>query len=166
MAWTTPVIDRTETDVDRILSLNYRIVTNGYDSLSVAEKAEWSASTNKGALNVADLQRIDANIVYLHDLLVTQGYPCTIDTSNPTWTTEMIPLLSHIDRIRDNVNALLTAYYTYAGSPTIDYSVLIDWDDVNDIEHNIFNINLTIEQMIANFIRYSGTFYSGEGIIL
>lgn len=142
MGWITPITDRTRADVD---------YANAYPD---------RAEDNKGALNLeTDLNRIEGNCEYLSGLLNEYGYPVSI-TVKTDWTKADKPTQSHIDRIRDNVNALIEAYKTTPGSPEIIYHNYLDWIDVNSLELNLKNINSLLQDMIAGF-KYCGVFYCG-----
>ena len=70
-----------------------------------------------------------------------------------------------MDRIKGNVEALLTTYHTMSGSPAITYTDSMDWNDANSLEQNIKNVDTLLQRMITGF-RYSGTFYSGQEVVL
>ena len=137
MAWITPIIDRVLSDV--------------------------SNKTSKGYINAVDLNRIENTCSYLADQLNSYGYSVSI-TVKTDWTMEDFPYPSEIDRIRDNVNALITAYYKLQGSPDIRYVDTINYEDANSLEQNIKNIDTLLQNMISGF-RYSGTFFSGQEVI-
>jgi len=138
MPWTEPIIDRTFADV-----------ING---------------TSKGYINATDLNRIEGNCEYLADKLTEYGHRISISTKTD-WTMQDFPYRSEIDRIRDNVNALINAYYKMQGSPDIRYWGSLDWRDANSLEQNIKNIDILLQRMIAGFKR-CGTFRSGQEVVL
>lgn len=127
-------------------------------------KADVSNKTSKGYINYTDLNRIESNCAYLADQLRGYGYSVSIQVKTD-WTMQDFPYLSEINRIRDNVNTLIDAYYKLQGSPDIRYVDTLNWQDVNSLEQNIKNLDILLQRMIAGF-RYCGTFYSGQGVIL
>ena len=64
MAWITPIINRTQADVDLVIEYG----NIGYNNLTPEQKAVWDAGMI-GALNAKDLNRIELNIQYLANLL-------------------------------------------------------------------------------------------------
>ncbi len=146
MALIPPITDRTKTDAD------------------YAFAHPDNPENLKGALNSSDLNRIETNCQYLSGQLNSYGYSVSIQTKTD-WSRPDFPYQSEIDRIRDNVNALIDCYNKMPGSPEIRYVDTLDWADANSLEQNIKNIDTLLQQMIAGF-RYSGTFYSGQEVIL
>jgi hypothetical protein len=138
-----PITDRTRVDVD------------------YADARPGNATPNKGALNLEiDLNRIEINCAYLAGQLAGYGYPVSI-TVKTDWTMQDFPYLSHVDRIRDNVNTLLDAFHWLRGSPEIRYWNSLDWQDVNSLEQNISNIDILLQRMAAVFLR-SGDAHGGD----
>lgn len=148
MSWIKPVTDRTSADA------------------AYADKHRDSASNNKGAFNYDDLNRIEGDCQYLADQVNGYGYSVSI-TTKTNWAMTDWPSKGNIDRIRSNIQAIEAAYFTLTGTPDMDFTTSFDWDDANDLEQNLKNINILIKQMIQGF-RYSGgfNFYSGSEVVL
>lgn len=138
----TPITDRTQADV------NY------------ARAYPYSSTPNKGAINHTDLNRIESNCEYLASQLNHYGYSVNI-TVKTNWTMMDFPYQSKIDRIRNNINAIINAYHNLQGRPDIRYWDSLDWNDANSLEQNILNIDIMLQRMAA-FFKYSGMNYSGE----
>lgn len=141
--WNAPITDRNQADVD------------------YAEAYPNNTSNNKGALNFEyDLNRIEQNCEYLARLLNDYGYNQSI-TIKTNWTIQDFPYQKEIDRIRNNINTLITVYHKLQGSPDIVYHDTLSFTDVNSLEQNIKNIDTLLQRMIASF-RYCGEIYGGE----
>ena len=80
MEW---IYDRTQADVDRVSLLNQKYATG---AISEEEKKEWDAGM-KGALNAADLNRIEGNIREIAGVLA-------VSVVTKTWEKEQIPRVS------------------------------------------------------------------------
>ncbi|NTW90516.1 MAG: hypothetical protein HGA35_01040, partial [Erysipelotrichaceae bacterium] len=173
MPWIEPVIDRTQTDVNNLKQLADQINTVGWDSVSSDLRVKWllgdtgrlyasdfglltvdgdtlriSTGRIKGAVNRVDLNRIQGNIRFLRDLLFTEhGIVVVIDDSNPTWGRDDLPFISYINRIRDNVNALVNASFKLVTTPTIQYTNPVDYSAMNDIEQNLYDLKSILDAM-------------------
>ena len=148
MAYTTPIYDRTTADV------------------TYAKTHQDSATNLKGTLNISDLNRIESNIEYLQSQLLSRGYHVDLEGNKTNWLMSEYIYLEDIDRIRQNVINLVSAYYDYLSTPIIvlgNDNLLVG--DINDLEKVIFDINQILERMVAYF-RYSGTFYAAQEVIL
>lgn len=146
MAWSIPITDRTQSDVDYAL------------------ENQSSASDLKGAWNISDINRVIDNSIYLRDILISYGYD--ISFTDQTHLTEAdIPYITSVIKVlKDNVKALVDGFYS-SGNPTISYSALPNYTMANDLETNLVITKTLIENMIEEFV-YCGTFYCGEDLIL
>lgn len=191
MAWINPIYDRTLNDVNSLKNLARVIATVGWDNVTQEQRNQWligsamllSASDGylltsdgdnlvvgdgiiKGAINIGDLNRIQNNIRFLRDWLASDyGFSITIDDSNPTWNRQDLPFLSNINRIRDNVVALVDSTYKFPTTPTIDYNNPVNWDDANDIEKNLYDLYVILTNIPLSYV-YCGTFSCGQDVIL
>lgn len=163
--WTTPIYDRTQNDVNLLKSLSEQIKLVGWDNATQDQRDQWlqiSVGITKGALNALDLNRIDANILFLVDYLNDDyGLIADVDESNPYWTVSHIPLLSNLNRIRDNLQELIEASYTPIGLPTIAYSVNPNWEDINDIEETLQLLKTLLDRIPLGY-KYCGSFNCGQ----
>lgn len=156
MAWRSPIYDRTQADVD----------------YAIAKIAEWTAAQLtgqpvvvtelKGCLNVTDIVRIEDNIKYLADMLTSLHYPP--NTSSKTWSIDGLPTIADINRILDNVRAIIEAYYQQKDAPEVPETML-NYTDVNNVELNLFKIKQLLDAMIGSFQK-SGTFKCGSPRLL
>lgn len=118
--WITPIIDRTQQDVDRIKALNAK----GYFNLTAEEKAEW-AQDSKGCLNSSDLNRIENNIKVISDIL---------GMSVSLVTVPEIPNQSYYSNLRSRVNQLRTKAVAYKYSTQVPNQPLNHYWKWNEIE--------------------------------
>lgn len=182
-AWIEPVINRSQSDIDYIKSLSSKIISGGFNSLTIDEKWYWwlgeeknlsaindllitvddkqlivGSGTIKGCLNITDLHRIENNIEYLYNILVEYGNIVSIETGDIIWKQSDFPILSEIDRIKSNIKGLLNKI-SYNSIIQLN-DLYIDYYDLNTLEFEINQLNFLLLNMISNF-RYSGEFYSG-----
>ena len=146
--WIIPIFDRTQEDVKNALT----------------KIAEWkqNGSTEvydlKGCLNVSDINRIEGNIKYLSDELSKLCYfPNTI---SKTWDVSGLPDIENISRIIQNVAKIISAYHQNGTAPSLP-ETLLTYEEVNDLEHNLYLIKGILDDMITSF-RECGTFNCGE----
>lgn len=143
MAWETPIYDRTLADA------------------TYAKLHQGSTENLKGALNISDLNRIERNTVYLHNVLAGYGYIVDIETHGD-WTIRDLFYLTDMDRIRQNVINIVDGFSVLGTTPTIDLgNYYLTVTDVNDVEEVLHDLNFLLENMVAEF-RYCGTIYAGE----
>lgn len=125
---------------------------------SITDRTEFDVSnkTKKGYVNYDDLNRIEGNCQYLEEQLNLYCYYVRIAVKT-NWTEQDFPYKAEADRIRYNVNSLTSAYHKMQGSPDIRYVDTLNFEDVNNLEQNIDNINVLIERMKVGF-RKCGSF--------
>lgn len=123
-----------------------------------------STAAHKGVFNYVDWNRIETNRQYLADALNAYGYYVEIQTKTD-WAETDFPNRSQVDRIRSNIEALISCYHRKEGSPEIRFENTLGWEDANSLEQNLENIDQLIGWMVDGF-RYSGTFHSGQEVIL
>lgn len=111
-----------------------------------------------------DLNRIEMNCSYLAVELKKHGYIARIRTKTD-WKKSDFLTLTQINRVRKNVNILIKGFYKLYGSPDISTTEMLTWREINSLEQNIKNLDTLLQWMIIGY-RYSGTFYSGQEVIL
>lgn len=147
--WITPIFDRTRADVDYALSKIEEWRENG--STDVYEL--------KGCLNVSDINRIENNILYLSDNLSKLYYfPHAVVRS---WDSKGLPDMGDVQRIIGNVLKIIAAYTQSSDAPDVP-GTMLTFEQINDIEKNLYLIKGILDQMITSF-RECGTFVCGEG---
>lgn len=146
MSWITPIIDRTQTDVD------------------YAKANQNSSSDLKGAWNISDVNRIIDNTIYLRDILKNYNYDVGFDNQSHVTESDFPYILSFMKILKDNVNSVVNCFYKY-NNPTINYSNTFNFNDANNIEINLNITNTLLENMI-NELLYSGEPYCSDTITL
>ena len=116
----------------------------------------------KGCLNEIDINRIEGNIAYLAERLFEFGYPS--DTFVKQWDKDDLPNERDIQRIIDNIRALVAAYYQPGDAPALPQT-MTSYSDVNAIERNIDLIKYLIDCMVSSF-KQVGAYKSGSTMIL
>lgn len=141
--WTNPVYDRTQSDVD-------------YAKQQLALKI--NNVDYKGCFNVSDINRIENNTRYLADMLVSLYYFNALTTSS--WSRSGLPSKKHIDNIISNIR---TMWNKWAKPPDAEElpSTLLTYEQVNNIEKNIFLLKEMLDNMMGAF-RECNTFECGE----
>ena len=107
----TLVTDRTQADVDRVLTLTQKWLDN---TITSAEKTEWNNGL-KGAYNAADLNRVGQAVAYIANILNSSGRSVNV-TAKTNWTysdvpsaTQMRTFLSNLSVLKSNVNGVNNA---------------------------------------------------------
>lgn len=148
----SPIFDRTNADV----------------RFAISKITEWITDKSlvrydlKGCLNVDDLNRIEGNIEWLSEKLNQLYYLQEVDIKS--WSRSDMPTKADSDRIIQNVNILLSAYYKPSHSPSVPTDILT-YTNVNDIEEIINILRETIDLTESSF-KKSGTFKSGSTMVL
>lgn len=107
----TLVTDRTQADVDRVLTLTQKWLDN---TITSAEKAEWNNGL-KGAYNAADLNRVGEAVAYIASILNSSGRAVSV-TTKTNWArndvptaTQMRTFLSNLSVLKSNVGGVGSA---------------------------------------------------------
>lgn len=152
--------DRRQADVDFAARQRERINEYGWESLTVAEQAQWLEGL-KGAYNLEDLHRVDAACDYLAQLLSQHGYH--IVAVKQDWRRETIPTKVQLGVYLGNVQRLRDAFVVMPGREPLPADLeRLDWRGANTIERVLLDIYILLNNMIAAMDRYCGTFYAGE----
>ena len=114
--------------------------------------------------NAEDLNRIEQWTSYLQTLLDGYGYHLSLETKTD-WVMADIPTISQINRIRSNIDALQTGFYSLPEWREILYENTVDFEQANAMEWDLHLVDLWLQRMVASFKR-AGAFYSGQGVIL
>ncbi len=118
--------------------------------------------------NAADLVRVEANTQYIADMLIDMGYIPDVGAIKADWEMTDFPYLSEIKRVDINIDELKNCFYAPDG-----WENKKDWDtnktfsyvDANRFEKNLYLLDYIIE-LLKDGTIYSGTFYSGQDVIL
>lgn len=152
LPWKNAVTDRTQSDVERVLEL----LKKGWQSFTYEEKEAWRKGL-KGALNRADLERIQNNVQLLSDVLelnlVVEDIP-------------EIPKANFYNTLAVNVEAIRNAYCIHSDTPPTPQAPLNTYQKWNDIEKILLDV---YEILLSNFSYYCGNeIYAGDtsGLLL
>lgn len=143
--WSNPIYDRTLADVEYAKQQLEKQINN---------------VDYKGCLNGADLTRIDQNTQYLSEELIKLYYFNKIVPTG-SWASNNIVTASWLNQIFDNINKLLVAYQKPSNAPAMP-TTLLTYEQVNNIEKNLYLIKDMMDKMKASF-KECGTFGCGEG---
>lgn len=136
LLWQTPIVDRTQADVDKVNALK----GIAWDDMTSEQKVEWSRGL-KGALNESDLERIEGNVHLLSEVL--ELGLVTYDGNIP-----YIPNLSYWANLIRNVSAIRTSYSIHSDTPKVPNEPINDFQKINDIEKILLDV---YEIILTNF---------------
>ena len=145
MAIITPIIDRTQEDVDRVKYLTKTILAG------TNTQEEWTEfqSDLKGALNYSDLDRIEHNLTELANY-----FGITLVSMQ----REVIPRVPYFVNLLTNVRLIRTSLYHRHDTPDTPAMPLSVYQKINDIEKIILD---AYDTWVKNQDRY---FYCGESV--
>lgn len=126
MSFITPIIDRTQEDVDRVEYLTKVILAQ------TNTPEEWTEfqSDLKGALNYSDLDRIENNLTELATLF---------DVTLVSMSRDTIPRVPYFQNLLTNVNLIRSTVYHRHDTPTTPAMPLNVYEKINNIEHIILD---------------------------
>ena len=158
MSWQTPIFDRTEQDVLKVITYD----NIGYKYLTDEQKAEWDNGL-KGALNYTDINRIEGNIAYLFDIFGVSNI--TVKTN---WSYNDIVHISDFQRILNNIDSLRSLFEVFATTPATPNVPINTHQKVNDIEKILYDMRWIYENGSLAFARndpvYKAELYSNDDI--
>ena len=154
----TLVTDRTAADLARWLDLRNK----GYANMTEAERTEWDSGM-KGAYNASDLNRVGEALNYLRDRLAEASYLSQVAFIAKTdWTATDIPTASDLFNYLRYVSVVREALAQFAKTPaTPDYTGGLDYQEANDIEKILVDVDQLITNMQAHRY-YCGELFCGE----
>lgn len=156
------IYDRTQSDIDHARELNRKLSSG---TATEAERAEWDAGV-KGALNAADLNRIETQTAFLRGRLEGYGYSVALSCKTD-WQEGAFPAAAELGRIRENINALQAGFYSLPDWREIARKYLpggqeaLDAEILNAEEWDLHALGVWVDRMAAAFV-YSGEIFSGE----
>lgn len=150
MEW---VYDRTQADVERVKALNDKYAAG---TISEEEKREWAAGM-KGALNAADLNRIESNIREIAETLA-------VSVTVKMWGADQIPRASDFKRIRDNVQRIREAWSALKDTPATPDQPLTTYQKWNAIERILHDVKYVYDRVMDSYYYCGDEIYAGEGI--
>lgn len=157
----TLITDRTQADVNAVYKRN----ADALAKWTVSQKAEYLAGM-KGSYTVTDLNRVGEACTYLYDLMQEMGYNLPGYVALKTdWGIADIPTAAQMQDYIGTVAALKAAW---DAAQTIPQSMNgIDFENANDIERLLIEVNETLTRIGAIYIR-SGAWnaFSGTGFYI
>ncbi|MBP1737272.1 MAG: hypothetical protein H6Q60_1153 [Oscillospiraceae bacterium] len=161
------ITDRTESDVNTMLSLISKYTSGGWDSLTTAQQTAWLAGL-KGAYNYTDLNRVESAVATLAELLNSLGYSVSVDVKTD-WALADIPTVDDLERYRSNIAKIRAALSVFSTTPAAPDSMNnLTYEQANDIEQILEDVETLIEHIQSNIdmawaqgIAYTGLFFKG-----
>lgn len=153
------ITDRTQRDVMRWRQLRDK----GLAGMTEAERAEWFSGTMKGAYNVSDLNRVGLALNTIRDRLAAAGYAAPdIFTARQDWQTGELFTASDLSYYLACVSTVRNAITQFKTTPPVPTdSGALDYQEANNIEQILMDINRIIDNMTAAFL-FLGDVTSGE----
>ena len=111
----------------------------------------------KGALNVADLNRIESNIREIGETLA-------VSVTVKTWGANQIPRVSDFKRIRDNVQRIREAWSALKDTPAKPDPPLITSQKWTAIERTLHDVQYVYDRVVGSYYYCGDEIYAGEGI--
>lgn len=149
MSWITPITDRTQSDVDRVLELNRKLRDN---TITDEELTEWKTSL-KGSFNLSDMERLTTNLSILDELLGTNlTMPDIVNIPRENWFRLFL----------NNLEVVRNSYIVYEKTPAVPTIPINTYKKFNDIEQVMLDIYTIINSRF--FYCCGQDFYSGNEI--
>jgi hypothetical protein len=155
--WQTPIYDRTNEDVQ---SAKTTIAS------WLADPSSAIVTDLKGCLNKSDMNRIEENMEYLREALISIGHSVPSMTFKTDWAySDYSPLTiawttQNIERILSNLS-LLKSYAPQGFIPDAVPAGMMHYGNINAIERITSYIYSFIQSTINGY-RYSGTIYAND----
>ena len=150
------ITDRTQGDVTRRQELARKGIANMTDS----ELAEWLAPS-KGAYNYTDLNRVNAAVAYLGEMMNAMGYRAALYPTRE-WTAADIPTETDISQYVQNIQNIRKAFYMISTMPNAPASAMnFTHVDANNIEKILLDAEMLLSKIPAGY-KYSGEMYGGD----
>lgn len=114
--------------------------------------------TKKSYYNVDDLTRINEWIKLLSDYL-------SLSLQVETYTLGQVITLDNINLILNNIQTLRDNWYIANDTPYTPIASGYNYQSANDLEKILSDLN-DFKVSVESDLKYSGTFYSGQEVIL
>ncbi len=141
MEWQTPIYDRTQADVDRVLELR----EIAFKDMTDDQKTEWLGDM-KGALNRSDLERIENNIQIISDRLKLNLTTNAGNVPEAITTAYFTKLLENVEAVRNG--------YLIESLPQTPKAPINAYKKLNNIEQIINDVYTIYDAVMI---------YAGEG---
>lgn len=148
------VTDRTQADVDRVYLLKDKILKG---TNTAQELAEWMAGM-KGAYNASDMNRVGQAIIWIRDVLLSQGIVVSISVKTD-WTYADIPTFEQMQNFLGAITNLKNA--TRLSEGTVPQTMNnLSFETANLIESLLISID-NVTEVWNNQLFHSSGAYSG-----
>lgn len=150
------ILDRTQEDVNRIKELAKKI-----GDRTITEK-EWTeyAKSMKGALNYADLDRIEFNLITIKELFAPY-----ITINYYSMARDYIPRTPYFVNLLKNVQLLRDTMYILSTTPRVPALPLSHYKNWNDIEQIIYDVYWMFRRFERSFY-YCGEIYANGNVLI
>ena len=149
------IFDRTQNDVDTAILLRDTKVKK-FETLTESE----IATLEKGTLTINTLNRIENKQEELKNLFNEIGYWNT-PISTRQWAYADIFEGTQFDRILNNLEILIKAFFIYKNTPNVPDNNYRKYQTINDVEKILYDLDVMINDVKSHY-RECGTFYCGE----
>lgn len=149
------IFDRTQEDVDTAIILRREKVQT-FQRLTESE----IATLEKGTLTINTLNRIESKQEELKNLFNDIGYWNT-PISTRQWAYADIFEGTQFDRILNNLEILIKAFFIYKDTPNVPDNNYRKYQTINDVEKIIYDLDVMINDVKSRYKR-CGTFRCGE----
>lgn len=150
-------------EYNNVTTLRNVVYMSGWIEPIVDRNAQDLREQNERAyLNYFDLNRIEQDTEYLHDVLLAYGYSQQV-VCKTDWVMADFPYITEIERTRSNILNLLNGYYTQETELPTSLTELT-WRKLNAVEKNLKLMYEMIIRMEQSF-RRCGTFHAGQGVV-
>ncbi len=150
-------------EYNNVTTLRNVVYMSGWIEPIVDRNAQDLREQNERAyLNYFDLNRIEQDTEYLHDVLLAYGYSQQV-VCKTDWVMADLPYIAEIERTRSNILNLLNGYYTQETELPTSLAGLT-WRKLNAVEQNLKLMYEMIGRMEESFKR-CGTFHAGQGVV-
>ena len=141
------ITDRTQEDVDRLIYLR-NVILNGTNTQEEWEEYQYNS---KGALNYADLERIEGNIQILGELLEVQLV---------SMVRGDIPRIPYFKNVLQNVKIIRDSVYHFPSTPKVPQMPLNTFQKINDIEQ------ILLDAYLVYTANKSSKYYAGVEVYM
>jgi hypothetical protein len=123
-------------------------------------KTNW---TSTDAINFADFNRLEDNIIILRNFIIAISYSIPAITSETGRTKTFLEYLSSINRIESNLQTIRNNSFTpsgYGGAVTWSLGLGFDFAQANRLENNVLSLFLAGGNIFDSFV-YAGEVNAG-----
>lgn len=120
-------------------------------------QSDISNKTKKGYYNYDDLNRVQEAVKYIYDLLTGYGYSIIL-SDLPKWSENDTPTSAQMESYRTNISNLRSVVTVLKTTPETPGSMVrLTYEQANDIEKILEDLNTIVESLSMIFIRSGST---------